>query len=146
MSWILRGGRSGESRKPDGIISYDINGVIIDNKAYSKGYNLPINQADEMIRYIQENQRRDEKINPNKWRENFEEKVTKFNYLFVSSSFIGGFKKNLQHIADRTGINGVAIDVENLLYFAEELKSGRLSYKDSFNKYINDEIKMSLSV
>lgn len=142
----FKGVRLGESRKPDGIISYDINGVIIDNKAYSKGYNLPINQADEMIRYIQENQSRDEKINPNKWWENFEEKVTKFNYLFVSSSFIGGFKKNLQHIADRTGINGGAIDVENLLYFAEELKSGRLSYKDSFNKYINDEIKMNLSV
>lgn len=142
----FKGVRLGESRKPDGIISYDINGVIIDNKAYSKGYNLPIKQADEMIRYIQENQSRDEKINPNKWWENFEEKVTKFNYLFVSSSFIGGFKKNLQHIADRTGINGGAIDVENLLYFAEELKSGRLSYKDSFSKYINDEIKMSLSV
>lgn len=142
----FKGVRLGESRKPDGIISYDINGVIIDNKAYSKGYNLPINQADEMIRYIQENQSRDEKINSNKWWENFEEKVMKFNYLFISSSFIGGFKKNLQHIADRTGINGGAIDVENLLYFAEELKSGRLSYKDSFSKYINDEIKMSLSV
>lgn len=38
----FKGGRLGESRKPDGIISYDINGVIIDNKAYSKGYNLPI--------------------------------------------------------------------------------------------------------
>ena len=142
----FKGVRLGESRKPDGIISYDINGVIIDNKAYSKGYNLPINQADEMIRYIQENQSRDEKINPNKWWENFEEKVTKFNYLFVSSSFIGGFKKNLQHIADRTGINGGAIDVENLLYFAEELKSGRLKYEDSFNEYRNDEIKINVCV
>ena len=136
----------GESRKPDGIISYDINGVIIDNKAYSKGYNLPINQADEMIRYIQENQSRDEKINPNKWWENFEEKVTKFNYLFVSSSFIGGFKKNLQHIAERTVINGGAIDVETLLYFAEELKSGRLKYEDSFNEYRNGEIKINVCV
>lgn len=142
----FKGVRLGESRKPDGIISYDINGIIIDNKAYSKGYNLPINQADEMIRYIQENQSRDEKINPNKWWENFEEKVTKFNYLFVSSSFIGGFKKNLQHIADRTGINGGAIDVENLLYFAEELKSGRLKYEDSFNEYRNDEIKINVCV
>lgn len=142
----FKGVRLGERRKPDGIISYDINGVIIDNKAYSKGYNLPINQADEMIRYIQENQSRDEKINPNMWWENFEEKVTKFNYLFVSSSFIGGFKKNLQHIADRTGINGGAIDVENLLYFAEELKSGRLKYEDSFNEYRNDEIKINVCV
>jgi type II site-specific deoxyribonuclease len=60
--------------------------------------------------------------------------------------FVGGFKKNLQHIANRTGVNGGAIDVENLLYFAEEIKSGRLTYKDSFSRYINDEIKMNLRV
>ena len=52
----------------------------------------------------------------------------------------------MQYIADRTGINGGAIDVENLLYFVEELKSGRLTNKNSFSTYISDEIKMSLSV
>lgn len=138
----FKGVRLGESRKPDGIISYDINGVIIDNKAYSTGYNLPINQADEMIRYIEENQTRDEKINSNKWWESFDDKVKDFNYLFVSSFFRGNFKNNLKHIANRTGVNGGAINVENLLYFAEELKSGRLSYYDSFNIYFNDEINI----
>ena len=136
----FKGVRLGESRKPDGIISYDINGVIIDNKAYSTGYNLPINQADEMIRYIEENQTRDKKINPNKWWESFDDKVKDFNYLFVSSFFKGNFKNNLKHIANRTGVNGGAINVENLLYFAEELKAGRLSYVDSFTMYDNDEI------
>lgn len=136
----FKGVRLGESRKPDGIISYDIDGVIIDNKAYPDGYNLPINQADEMIRYIEENQTRDEKINSNKWWESFDDKVKEFNYLFVSSFFKGNFKKNLKHIANRTGVNGGAINVENLLYFAEELKSGRISYLDSFNMYENDEI------
>lgn len=136
----FKGVRLGESRKPDGIISYNINGVIIDNKAYSTGYNLPINQADEMIRYIEENQTRDEKINSNKWWESFDEKVKDFNYLFVSSFFKGNFKNNLKHIANRTGVNGGAINVENLLYFAEELKAGRLSYIDSFTMYDNDEI------
>ncbi len=136
----FKGVRLGESRKPDGIISYNVNGVIIDNKAYSKGYNLPINQADEMIRYIEENQTRDEKINANKWWESFDDKVEEFSYLFVSSFFKGNFKNNLKHIANRTGVNGGAINVENLLYFAEELKSGRLSYMDSFSLYDNDEI------
>lgn len=136
----FNGVRLGESRKPDGIISYHLNGVIIDNKAYSDGYNLPINQADEMIRYIEENQTRDEKINSNKWWESFDDKVKDFNYLFVSSFFKGNFKKNLEHIANRTGVNGGAINVENLLYFAEELKSGRLPYVDSFKVYDNDEI------
>lgn len=136
----FKGVRLGESRKPDGIISYDINGVIIDNKAYSTGYNIPINQADEMIRYIEENQTRDEKINSNKWWESFDDQVKDFNYLFVSSFFKGNFKNNLKHISNRTGVNGGAINVENLLYFAEELKSGRLSYVDSFTMYDNDEI------
>ncbi len=136
----FKGVRLGESRKPDGIISYDINGVIIDNKAYSTGYNLPINQADEMIRYIEENQTRDKKINPNKWWEGFDDKVKDFNYLFVSSYFKGNFKSNLKHIANRTGVNGGAINVENLLYFAEELKAGRISYLGSFKMYNNDEI------
>ena len=114
--------------------------VSIDNKAYSTGYNLPINQADEMIRYIEENQTRDKKINPNKWWESFDDKVKDFNYLFVSSFFKGNFKNNLKHIANRTGVNGGAINVENLLYLAEELKSGRLSYFNSFYIYDNDEI------
>lgn len=130
--------RLGESRKPDGIISYDINGVIIDNKSYSTGYNLSINQADEMIRYIEENQTRDEKINSNKWWESFDDKVKNFNYLFVLSFFKGNFKNNLKHIANRTGVDGGAINVENLLYFAEELKAERLSYVDSFTMYDND--------
>ena len=136
----FKGVRLGESRKPDGIIFYDNNGVIIDNKAYSKGYNLPINQADEMIRYIEENQTRDEKINSNKWWESFDDKVKDFSYLFVSSFFKGNFKNNLKRVANRTGVNGGAINVENLLYFAEELKAGRLSYVDSFTMYDNDEI------
>lgn len=63
----FNGVRLGESRKPDGVISYKNEGVILDNKAYSSGYNLPINQADEMIRYVMENQKRDEQLNPNKW-------------------------------------------------------------------------------
>lgn len=83
----FKGVRLGGSRKPDGIISYGINGVIIDNKAYSTGYNLPINQADEMIRYIEENQTRNEKINSNKWWESFDYNVKDFSYLFVSSFF-----------------------------------------------------------
>ena len=32
--------------------------------------------------------------------------------------------------------------MENLLYFAEALKSGRLSYIDSFKTYDNDEISV----
>lgn len=59
----------GGGRKPDGIIyrEQEPHGVIIDTKAYSKGYSLPISQADEMTRYIRENQTRSDSINPTRW-------------------------------------------------------------------------------
>ena len=47
--------------------------MIIDNKAYGKGYSLPIKQADEMYRYLEENKERNEKINPNRWWKVFDE-------------------------------------------------------------------------
>ncbi len=136
--------RLGESRKPDGLISFETNGVIIDNKAYSKGYNLPINQADEMIRYIEENKTRDKKLNPNEWWKNFSNNVNDFNYLFVTSFLTGNFEKNLDYISNRTDTKGGAINVENLLYLAEELKSGRMPYKEHFNIYANSEIILSV--
>lgn len=62
----------GGANKPDGVLytdeAHDKNyGIIVDMKAYSGGYNLPIGQQDEMKRYISNNQKRDEKINPTKW-------------------------------------------------------------------------------
>lgn len=140
----FQGVRLGESRKPDGVISYENEGVIVDNKAYSTGYNLPINQADEMIRYVMENQKRDKELNSNEWWLNFEDCVNSFNFLFISSYFKGNFESNLQYIANRTDINGAAINVENLLYLAEELKSGRLPYQNSFKLYKNNEVMISL--
>lgn len=44
----------GGTRKPDGIFYHNNNGVIIDNKAYSKGFTISRGMADEMTRYVQE--------------------------------------------------------------------------------------------
>ena len=134
------GMRLGESRKPDGIISYNEYGIIIDNKAYSSGYSLPITQADEMVRYIGENQRRSEKENPNKWWDNFDDKVKDFYFLFVSSLFTGSFENRLENISSRTGVNGGAINSQNLLYLAEKLKCEELSYEDNSTLFENKEI------
>lgn len=132
--------RLGESRKPDGIISYKENGVIIDNKAYSGGYELPIAQADEMIRYIEENSSRDLILNSNEWWLNFDPKVKNFKFLFVTSYLKNRFQNNLEYISNRTSISGGAINVENLLYFTEKIKSGEISYQDTFDYYKNTEI------
>ena len=137
----FKGSRLGDARKPDVCVFYEKNGLIIDNKAYSKGYSLPIKQADEMLRYIEENQKRDKSINPNEWWTIFNDDVNKFNFAFVSGEFTGGFKDRLENISRRSHINGAAINSVNLLLLAEEIKSGRLSYGDVFAKFeCNDEI------
>ena len=117
----------GGSRKPDGIIYTNglknDYGTIIDTKAYSKGYSLPISQADEMRRYVEENNKRDSKINPNKWWNHFPEIINNFTFLFVSSEFSGQFQDRLNNITATTGINGSVMNVVNLLLLAENIKS-----------------------
>lgn len=135
----FEGIRLGESRKPDGIIYFNKNGMIIDNKAYSRGYSLPMSQADEMIRYIDENKTRDKTQNPNEWWKHFGKDVVNFNYAFISSSFTSGFKDRLEYIASRTSVNGGVINSANLLLFAEELKTNRISYEDSFKLFDNND-------
>lgn len=139
----FKGARLGDTRKPDVCVYHDKNGLIIDNKAYGNGYSLPIKQADEMIRYIEENQKRDKALNPNEWWTIFNKDVSKFNFAFISGEFTGGFKDRLENISRRSHINGAAINSVNLLLLAEEIKSGKLSYGDAFSKFeCNAEIKI----
>lgn len=137
----------GGGRKPDGIIyteSLEENyGTIIDTKAYSKGYSLPISQADEMRRYVDENNKRDAKINQNKWWDNFPKLLNKFSFMFVSSEFNGQFEEKLNNIAHSTGVNGAAMNVVNLLLFAENIKSEFIGLEQAYNLMTqNSEIKL----
>lgn len=137
----------GGGRKPDGII-YTENlkenyGTIIDTKAYSNGYSLPISQADEMRRYVEENNKRDPKINSNEWWHNFPTLLNKFSFLFVSSEFNGQFEDKLSNIATTTGINGAAMNVVNLLLFAENIKSEFIDLDKAYKLLTqNSEIKL----
>ncbi len=139
----FEGMRLGDTRKPDGIISYNQSGVIIDNKAYSAGYALPMSQADEMVRYIGENQRRSIEENPNQWWKNFNPEVCNFHYLFVSSLFTEKFMDRLTNISGRTKTKGAAINSQNILYLAENLKTGKIDYSDFFSMFENKEIMIS---
>lgn len=145
MELDFKGARLGDTRKPDVCVFYGKNGLIIDNKAYSKGYSLPMSQADEMVRYIEENKARQSSINPNQWWKIFEDSVSDFNYVFISGEFTGGFKDRLNNICERTGVKGATINTINLLLLAEELKSGRMSYPMFFSYFkSNDEVKLQL--
>ncbi len=121
----------GGSRRPDGV-AYTANidggyGVIIDTKAYSCGYRLPIAHSDEMRRYIQENQTRDITINPNMWWKHFGEGIDEYFFMFVSGRFIGNTTEKLNLIRNFTQTDGTAINVENLLLLANAVKEGRES-------------------
>lgn len=140
----FKGARLGDTRKPDVCIYYDKNGLIIDNKAYGKGYSLPIKQADEMLRYIEENKTRQSSINPNEWWKIFDDTVTNFNFAFISGEFIGGFRDRIKNISLRSQTNGCVINSVNLLLLAEKLKSGEISYVEAFEKFgCNDEVKIA---
>ncbi len=129
----FQGKHLGGSRKPDGVI-YTNNldkdyGVIIDTKAYSKGYNLPISQSDEMERYIGENQTRDEKINPNKWWCTFTNSINLFYFMFISGHFKGNFRTQLERISRNKGVQGTAISITTLLLLVEQYKRGTITHK-----------------
>ena len=125
-----KGVHLGGSRKPDGIIytenSTDNYGVIIDTKAYSNGYNLPISQVDEMVRYVEENNKREKERNSNEWWKEFGKNIDKFYFSFISGRFIGNIEEILQRITIFTNVYGNAMTIITLLYLANEIKANRL--------------------
>ena len=124
----FEGTHLGGSRKPDGIcytIGLENNyGIIVDTKAYSSGYSLPISQADEMERYVRENQTRDKHVNPNLWWNNYPDNVRVFYYLFISGHFVGRYQEQIARITMNTGVSGAAINVSELLLLVNSFKAG----------------------
>ena len=132
----------GGGRKPDGLIYTDYFGVIVDTKAYGEGYSKSINQADEMIRYIEDNKRRDEKRNPIKWWESFPSSISQnnFYFLWVSSKFVGKFQEQLAYTANETQTKGGAINVEQILIGADLIMQKMLDINTIPSFFENQEI------
>ena len=132
----------GGSRKPDGIVytkglESDY-GIIIDTKAYSNGYDLPISQVDEMIRYIIENNIRDKNRNANEWWNNFDSRINEYYYSFVSGRFKGNINEKLERIFISTNIRGAAISIFSLLKIANEIKAKRMTQNDIKGLFVNN--------
>lgn len=128
------GAHLGGARRPDGIFYHNRHGVIIDNKAYSKGFTITRHMADEMTRYVQENTERKPERNQNQWWTNFADDVSLFNFVFISSLFKGEIEHMLDNIKQSTGVGGSVLTAENLLYFADAIKGGTMR-KDEFMAY-----------
>lgn len=137
----FNGQRLGDSRKPDVIISYGTNGTIIDNKSYKDGFNISRTCADEMCRYINENNLRQKSLNTNEWWKNFDSTITAYTFLFITSYLKGQFEEQLKYVSNANGgIKGAAIGVESLLYLSEGIKAGRISHADFYNDFNNKEM------
>ena len=134
----------GGANKPDGVLYTDKTddenyGIIVDMKAYSGGYNLPIGQQDEMKRYISNNQKRDEKINPTKWWCEFPDYLKKYYFMFVSGSFKGDMAEKLNKIYLETKVNGTAMPIVTALLVADKIKSAEMTLKDFESGICNTE-------
>lgn len=145
----FKGLHLGGTNKPDGLAytTFDENnfGVIIDTKAYSNGFNIPIAEADKMRRYVEENRVRDNTINPNEWWLKFPDNINEFYFLFISGKFIGEYDEKLKKIYRQTGNHGGVLNVVNLIIGAELIKSGKLKLEVLANKLLeNKEVKFKL--
>lgn len=138
-----KGVHLGGPRKPDGIVytenSTNNYGVIIDTKAYSNGYNLPISQVDEMVRYVEENSKREKERNSNEWWKEFGGNIDKFYFSFISGKFIGNIEEKLQRVTIVTNVYGNAMTIITLLYLANEIKANRLKNMEVV-KYFDNKV------
>lgn len=134
------GDHLGGASKPDGVlftncIDYKNFGIIVDMKAYSKGYSLPVGQRDEMLRYIRENIERNKDLNPTEWWKIFPDSVDKFYFMFVSGSFKGDISEKLKKIAMIYNVNGTAMPIATALLVADKIK-GQNKNDEAQNEFI----------
>ncbi|MGM9522570.1 MAG: restriction endonuclease FokI C-terminal domain-containing protein [Oscillospiraceae bacterium] len=139
----FKGQHLGGGRRPDGVaytkeLPADY-GLIIDTKAYSGGYSLPISQADEMERYVRENQTRNALVNPNLWWESFDPGISEFHFVFISGHFKGNVKTHIERIGLETGVTGGAVGIEKLLLLADGVKSGSMTLRDMLESILEAE-------
>lgn len=125
----------GGGRRPDAVIYSEQGepfGVIIDTKAYSKGYRKSLQQEDEMVRYVHDNLQRDKKTNSTEWWNEFGEAISPYDvsYLWVSSAFVGEFDAQLESTSRRTGAPGAAIGVDQLILGADKVLKKDISLSD----------------
>lgn len=131
----------GGGNKPDGAIFNNKFGIILDTKAYEKGYGKHINQIDEMVRYIEDNSQRDKIRNPNEWWKVFDETIPKdqYYYLWVSGKFLSSFSEQLKQTHHRTNANGGGLDVQQLLLGADAVQKNKLNV-NTLPKHMKNEV------
>ena len=131
----------GGQNKPDGVVFNNKFGIILDTKAYEKGYGMHIGQIDEMCRYIDDNKKRDKVRQPNEWWKNFGDNIPKdqFYYLWISGKFLPRFNEQLKQTHYRTSINGGGLEVSQLLLGANAAMKGKLDV-NTLPEHMNNQV------
>ena len=129
----------GGANKPDVVVWKGNRGYILDNKSYKDGFSIGRSNEDEIVRYIDQAQKMEEGFPANNWWMCFKSNgVSILHYLFVTSFLKGSYMTNLGSIHQRSGVNGGAVSVVNLLCFAEHVKRGFLT-EDSLHEYLKNK-------
>ena len=140
----------GGASKPDGVLFTNSHendyGIIVDMKAYSKGYALPVGQRDEMLRYIRENIERKKELNPNEWWKNFPENVNKFYFMFVSGMFKGDMAEKLGKIAMVHNTKGTAMSILTALLIADKIQEKKMTLQDFEHGICNNEFNINSDI
>lgn len=120
----------GGGLKPDGIAYNHDFGIIVDTKAYGDGYSPSQSEVDKMVRYVEDNRKRDTNVNNTQWWLGFPETISyqTVYFLWVSSFFTGQFRTQIENAAARSQTEGAALGVENLLVGADKFLKGQLSH------------------
>lgn len=112
---------------------------IMDSKSYAKGFSIPANERDKMIRYINEYKSKNAELNTNKWWEVFKHPdypINQLKFCFISGSFVNKFAKQLEYIKNITGISGCAITIEKLLEKVNTVLENPKTY--TLNEFFKD--------
>lgn len=133
----------GGSNRPDGVAYYPKTnpkrGLIIDTKAYSEGFNIPISERDKMKRYIDEYNLKDSVLNSSKWWIYFKKPIypqSPIIFNFISSEFYGNYVSQIQYIKNITKNDGSAITSEKLIEKVNSVLDQNNIY--NINDFFND--------
>lgn len=140
----LEGDHLGHANKPDGVVYYGSTfGILLDTKAYSNGYSIPIDQQREMVDYIKDVLKKDASVTPNKWWEAFPKKLSPANtyYLWVAGTFTGKYDVALKRTYKQTGMSGGAMDTQTLLTLANQVSLGTRTVTSIPNLLINQLVE-----
>lgn len=133
----------GGASKPDGI-AWDEEGnlLIVDTKAYDKGYSLAGN-TDKVWRYIEDLRARDDKRG-NMWWKQVPENLNSnsdLRFMYVSGIFTGNYMTLLNDLRRRTEAKGGLVEVQKLLLSSEiYLRNEEYSHENLLDEWTNNQV------